>query len=130
MKAWKYKLDKAYTLTHPILAGITYSNDWVKISNSKMVISKDYAWDGCSPKFTFLGLFSFGTPDGISYLGYPWLYHPSLVHDVFCQFRKEIPISKEHVVTIWEDMLVARKWPLTKLYVFFVDKFGPQDFKE
>ncbi len=32
---------------------------------STIIVAKGYRWDGCSPKFHFLDLFWFGTPDGI-----------------------------------------------------------------
>lgn len=32
---------------------------------STIIVAKGYRWDGCSPKFHFLDLFWFGTPDGV-----------------------------------------------------------------
>ena len=129
MKAWKYQLDNDYQYTSDLLTGVEFDNKWVTIKESTITIRAGYAWDGCSPKITFLGLLNFGTPDGILYLGKPWLYYPSLIHDVLCQFKNEIPVSKSLVVCLWHETLVTWKWPLTKLYTWAVDKFGPQDFK-
>lgn len=127
-KAWLYCLDAPYTITHPLLNGIEFSNDWVVISGGKMTISARYAWDGCTPRYHVAGLVSIGVPNGILRLGKPWTYFASLVHDVFCQFRYQIFISKQSVVQIFDDILKRDKWPLRRPYVFAVDRLGPQDF--
>ena len=127
-KAWLYCLDHPFEYEHPLLAGIEFQNEWVTISNSKMLVNPRYAWDGCSPKVHVFGLFAVGTPDGCLRHGKPWLYYDSLVHDVLCQFRDQLPLSKGDSVTIWNDRLTESEWPLKPLYVAMVDRFGPQDW--
>lgn len=77
-----------------------------------------------------MGLFSIGTPDGALRHGVPWTYYASLVHDVLCQFRHEIPLSQQQVTQIFKEQLEESKWPLTKLYVMAVTKLGPKDFNK
>ena len=127
-KHWKYKLDKPRTFTHPALAGVRFYSDWTVIEDGNMTIAAGYAWDGCSPKYQLLGLWSLGTPDGVLREGEPWLYEPSLVHDVLCQFREHLHISKAQSVQIFNDMMAERHWPLRRLYTWAVDNFGPQDW--
>ncbi len=127
-KQWKYRLAEQRIFELPELAGISYRNAWVVIANGRMKISAGYAWDGCSPKYQLMGLWSFGTPDGVLREGEPWLYEPSLVHDVLCQFRAELPVTKAQSVRIFNDMMVDRNWPLRRLYTWAVDKLGPQDW--
>lgn len=127
-KAWLYCLDLPYTIAHPLLKDIEFSNEWVVISRGQMKISRNYAWDGCTPRYHVFGLVSFGTPNGILRHGKPWTYWASLAHDVLCQFRDLIKISKCSVLQVFNDVLERDKWPLRRLYVRAVDKFGPQDF--
>ena len=127
-KAWLYCLESDYTFKHSMLNGIEFKSKWVTISKGKMTIKACYAWDGCSPRYHVAGLFSIGVPNGILRLGKPWTYWASLVHDVLCQFRKLIKISKRVVVQIFDDILKRDKWPLRRPYVKAVDWFGPQDF--
>ena len=127
-KAWLYCLDKPYTFSHPLLNGIEFKNDWVVIRDGEMTISARYAWDGCTPRYHIAGLVSLGVPNGVLRLGKPWTYFGSLIHDVLCQFRRLIKISKQAVVQIFSDVLERDKFPLRPLYVFMVDRFGPQDF--
>ena len=60
MAIWRYKLTSPFVLEHPVLLGIHYENEWVKIHNGRIRIEPGYAWDGCTPSF-YLG-FWFGTP--------------------------------------------------------------------
>ena len=126
--AWIYRLDTPFEYEHPCLKGIMFQNHWVTISDGKMLVRPGYAWDGCSPKAHVLGLFTFGTPDGCLRHGKPCTYRASLGHDVLCQFRKQLPLSKAASLEIFNDILKQDKWPLRRLYVAMVDKFGPQDW--
>ncbi len=130
MHVWRYQLSKTYHYKHSIFEGITFANDWLSISDGKISIQSGYAWDGCSPKCDLFGLFTIGTPDGTLRFGKPWTYHASLVHDVLCQFRHDITLSKQQVTQIFNDQLAECQWPLRRLYVWAVNTFGPQDFKE
>jgi len=127
-KHYKFKLENTYAYQHKLLIGIYLSNNWCNINDGILIIKKGYAWDGCSPKHSAFGLFLFGTPDGVLKEGKPWTYYQSLVHDVLMQFRLELPLSKEQTSTIFRDHLNSVKWPLTKQYVWAVNKLGPQNY--
>lgn len=127
-KAWLYQLDKPFVYSHSAFNDIEFKNEWVTIIDSKMTISSGYAWDGCSPKYHVFGLFVVGTPDGILRHGKKWTNDASLVHDVLCQFRCELAITKNQSVKVFNDILDRDGWPLRKVYVKMVDRFGPQDW--
>ena len=126
---WRYRLSEPYSYCHNALQSINYQNDWVSIKNGEITISTGYAWDGCSPKWTVLGLITIGTPDGTLRYSKPWTWEASLVHDALYQFRDEILISKQQATQIFNDQLAEAKWPLRRLYVWAADRFGPQDFR-
>lgn len=122
-KHYKYLLNEAYRHFDEELKGFSFRNEWVTIHNGQMIVNKDYAWDGCSPKVKMVGVVV-GVPDG----KFDECKFPSLIHDVFCQFIKVIPVTKKIVVGIFLKMLKAVKWYLADEYAYAVDKFGPQDF--
>jgi hypothetical protein len=92
------------------IKGVNYSEEHLSLDpTGKLAIEKDYAWNGCSPKFEVLGLV-FGTPEGalpeqheqqeiqgnLDSLGYsdfdwrmPKTYYASLVHDCLYQIRND-----------------------------------------
>lgn len=125
-----YTLSKNYKYKHKLLQGIVFKNEWLDIAPcGTLTITKGYSWDGCSPKFALLG-FTIGTPDGhLRGDGYPVLAWASLVHDVLCQFKDEVPITKRISLAIFDDMLKEVNWKFRKLYVVAVNLFGPQKFK-
>ena len=130
---WRYRLDRDYSLTHPILNNRDYfNNEFITIENGTLTVRAGYAWDGCTPSFYLLwGLVCIGTPDGAIRYGYPWLYFVSLIHDVLCQYRKDLPFTKQEVTTIFYDMMAQCNWPLKGLYRFAVYYFGSdRDFKQ
>lgn len=128
MTPYLYTLEKPFTHSHRHFNDLTYSNDWVSFEDGILTISPSYSWDGCTPKWQPLGLFTLGTPDGALRYGKPWVHDPSLVHDALCQFRQQLHFSQQQVTEIFDEHLIAVKWPLRKTYTFAVDKFGPQDF--
>ncbi|UTW01238.1 hypothetical protein KDW99_08965 [Marinomonas rhizomae] len=127
-KPWLYQLDHDYSYKHALFDGIEFENAWCMIRDGTLTIRANYAWDGCTPKVSFLGVWWVGVPDGILRLGKPWTYYASLIHDVLCQFRHKITISKQAVVKIFNDVLERDQFPLRPIYAWFVDKLGPQDF--
>ena len=129
MHVWRFQLSENYQYQHPAFNGITFANDWINISDGLLTIKQGYTWDGCSPKRYLFGLFTLGVPDGTLRFGKPWTYHASLVHDVLCQFRQDLPLSKQQVTQVFNDQLAELRWPLRRLYVWAVDNFGPQDFQ-
>ena len=75
-----------------------------------------------------LGLFYVGTPDGAQHLGLPATYHASLVHDVLCQWRAEIPVTRARSIAIFHQLLKDVRFPLAGLYAGAVFLFGPRRF--
>ncbi|RXJ74388.1 hypothetical protein CS022_04090 [Veronia nyctiphanis] len=117
-----------YRYSHPEFEGVIFKNDWLMIKDTTLTINAGYAWDGATPKWQPFGLFTVGTPDGALRFNLPWTYQATLVHDALTQFRDTLPLSKRQVTQIFDDQLYELKWPLRKLYVWAVDRFGPQDF--
>lgn len=127
---WLYKIDEELVLEHSRFSKASgYSNQWVRFEGNKMIISKNYAWDGCSPTFSVLGLFTVGIPNGATYLGKPWTYHASLVHDVMCQFQRDLPFNSDERTQVFDDFLRRREFPLRRVYVTVVKYIGVPFFK-
>lgn len=125
---WLYRLEADFTYPSPHLAGISFCNDWCAIEDEQITVAAGYAWDGCSPKWA-LWRWVIGTPDGpLLADGWRQTGRASLVHDVFCQFKHEIPITKAATVALFADMLRADGWPLWQLYATAVSRLGPQRF--
>lgn len=128
---WRYRLDQNFAFADPLLKGIEFANDWVLISDGEIVISKGYAWDGCSPAY-YVPFFGWvGPPDGeINADGVPQAYYASLVHDALCQFRHVIPVSKQTSVRLFKQMLISGGFTvaLANVYAKAVSLFGPQDW--
>lgn len=122
-------LENDFVYSHKSFEGVTFENEWVKISDGSICVKSGYAWDGCTPKISIFGLFTLGTPDGVLRNGRAWTYYASLVHDVLCQFSLSLPFTKEQVIGIFRDQLEECSWPLTNIYVLAVNIFGPDDFK-
>lgn len=127
--SWRYTLAYDYGIHTIHLRDIHFENKWLTIKDGDLVIKTGYAWDGCSPCLSILGLFYLGPPDGAQLLGNPATYHASLVHDALCQFRHQIPISKATSVAIFRELLDKVKFPLARLYATAVALFGPQAFQ-
>ena len=89
-------------------------------------ISKGYAWNGCSPKFSFMDLFIIGTPDGINdyRTGKPKTYYASLVHDFLYQFKKQHGLSRKQCDMIFIGMLKDTKFFLRHIYYIAVRLVG------
>ncbi len=131
MKHYKYRLAHDITFTIPELEWTHAQFNFVTIERGTLTIRADYCWDGCSPKKVLsLGplVTVVGTPDGPLRHGKPWTNDASLVHDVLCQYRHRLPLTKAQVVGIFERMLRQVRWPATDWYVYAVDRWGPQDF--
>ncbi|MGB0662784.1 MAG: hypothetical protein ACPGMR_03235 [Pontibacterium sp.] len=129
-KPYLYKLEKDYTYQNLIFDGVLFENEWCCITGGKITVKAGYAWDGCTPKVDLLGLVTLGVPDGRLHEGRPMTYYASLVHDVLCQFRADIPnIKRDHATFIFDDMLNEVGFPLTVLYVTGVDWFSPHGFR-
>lgn len=127
---WLYKLrqDDEKTFLIPIseidiiIPGVYYfSNDWFLIEiNQNFVeirIRKNYSWDGCTPKFVVWDIL-FGTPDGAvdKLTERPKCYYPSLVHDVLCQFKKDIRLTQKQIDQIFLYLMKEYNFSPAKLY--------------
>ena len=80
--------------------------------------SDGYAWDGCTPKYSFLGLKIVGVPDGhidIETMK-PKTYYASLVHDAFYQYLEDVPVTKKEIDKLFVKMLEERYFPLARFY--------------
>jgi hypothetical protein len=127
--SWRYALAHDYGFHTRYLCDVHFENKWLTIKDGDVVIKAGYAWDGCSPCVSVLGLFYLGPPDGAQLLGIPATYHASLVHDVLCQFRHDVPISKATSVAVFRELLDKVRFPLARLYATAVALFGPRTFK-
>ncbi len=141
MSNWRYKLETDFSFFSHHLAGVDLVNEWCEIKNNIINVEPGYAWDGVTPAYPIIksgppsyGLW-FGVWDGPRYTnGLPVTWRATLIHDVLCQFREDIKhsITKEQTVNIFKDKLRIDGAPkiIQEVYPWFVDKFGPQDWKK
>ncbi len=122
---WTYKLVDDFCCQSDIM-GHTFSSKWLKVfPDGRIFIPKDYAWDGCTPKFLILKAFVFGTFDGPSGKdGLPKAYHASLVHDALYQFYVWHDIDRNIIDMLFYKMLALNEFKNAKLYYNFVDILG------
>lgn len=123
-----------YTLKEDITQATTwqlvqpFDSQWLHISTEGTITIKagktGYAWDGCSPKFSFLNLAIIGTPDGhVDYrTGKPYTYKASLVHDALYQYLDTVPVPKAEVDKLFYQML--GDFTLARVYFWAVRLFG------
>lgn len=128
MPVYRYLLEQDWSYQHDNFQGISKQHPWFTLEKGLLTVHKNYAWDGCSPKMYIFGVCTIGTPDGAMRFGRPWTYYASLVHDVLCQFRHDLPLTKHQVVEVFDDQLNASSFPLRHLYTWVVNHLGPQDF--
>ena len=46
---WRYRLEFDFRAYAPEFADVEFNNPWLFIDRGNIVISRGYAWDGCSP---------------------------------------------------------------------------------
>jgi hypothetical protein len=87
---------------------------WMTMTPYKITISKDYAWDGCTPK-RWWGIW-WGTPDFESTI------LASLLHDVLLQFytTKHFPLSRYEIDNFFKYILEEHDFILSKIYYYGV----------
>lgn len=134
MKPYKYKLERDYVYptgvtSTEIISVIRDGKLWAQLQpDGNLVISQGYAWDGCSPKFSFLDLFLFGTPDGCVNVKTmkPKTYYASLVHDALYQFREQFKkaIPRKKADQIFLQIMKENGFKLRYIYYFAVRLFG------
>jgi hypothetical protein len=83
---------------------------WMKMTSHTVIISKDYAWNGCSPK-KWWGIW-WGTPD------FEDTIIASLVHDCLLQFSntKHFPFSRIQCDNIFKNILHKNQFELEELF--------------
>lgn len=132
-RSWKYKLDEPFSI---------YNKTFIKSKGKKfrskkgvilcsidvdgeMTIFPGYAWDGCTPNFSILGLFFIGTPDGHTYYatGKPITYYASLVHDALYQFRP-VGTTRKDADDLFYEILKKSQFQLAYVYYKAVRIFG------
>ena len=93
---------KEVPIIHP------FKKEFLEITDDGHVIVRGtykngYAWDGCTPKWNILDLWVMGIPDGRTLVdtGTPTTYHASMVHDILCQYQKEIGITRKQADDIF-----------------------------
>ncbi len=130
---WLYKLPADYTWQSPY----PQQQDWafadehgkVRLKlyrDGRMVVLKDYAWDGCTPKFCLFDIL-LGTPDGAvdTHSGRPKTWHASLVHDALCQFAPAgVPLSRAQSDRCFLLLMHERRFALRYIYYAAVRLFG------
>lgn len=114
------------------LKGVSYEHEdgWLKIEPDgtfyfRTSCQNGYAWDGCSPKWELMD-FLIGTPDcRLDYITQqPMTFFASMTHDIFYQFKKEVPISRKTADVLFRLILRDSGFKWTALYYFFVRRFG------
>lgn len=83
---------------------------WLRIKGNQIIISKNYAWDGCTPKKWWGGWW--GTPD------FKKTHLASLVHDALLQFHQtnHFPWSRHQADLIFRDILTKKRFVFTTMY--------------
>lgn len=98
---WLFKLEEDFSWDsgYPIDQNLKFVDIKGKTrmlykKDGRITITKEYAWDGCTPKLCFFDIL-IGTPDGVVHKdsGRPKTYYASLVHDSLYQFLPDIPKS-------------------------------------
>lgn len=126
---WIFKIHQDFHF-QSCHVGKRFDSQWLKLDADGMVTIKanatGYAWDGCTPKWSILGLVIIGTPDGHIDIRTerPLTYYASLVHDAFYQYLEHVPVSKADIDRQFYEMLRAAGFPLAGIYYFFVRLFG------
>lgn len=120
---YKYVLSHEATYDVPELDGVEFESEWATISGGRMTVREGYAHDGCSPKFKFLGKV-WGVWDGPN----DECEIASRVHDVLCQYRGLVPVTRKQTIKVFCRLLKDAGWKLRVLYVCCVYKFGPKNW--
>lgn len=90
------------------------------------VVMADYAWDGCTPKFSLFDIV-FGIPDGIpnENTKKPKAYYASLMHDVFYQFiDAKLPLTRKQIDRIFLEILERDRFAPRWVYYAVVRLLG------
>ena len=97
--------------------------------NGEIRVLKCYAWDGCTPKFSFWDI-CVGTPDGVpnAETKKPKAYYASLLHDALCQFSLQglpAPLDRRSEIDkVFLEILTRDGFAPRMLYYWAVRIFG------
>lgn len=94
--------------------------------NGDARVLANYAWDGCTPKFSLFDLV-FGIPDGIpnQVTRKPKAYYASLMHDVLYQFLDaNLPIPRAQADRVFLEILTRDHFAPRPIYYAAVRVFG------
>jgi len=109
--------DIQFYFTHPLISRgqkLSFKDKsgrvWMTITSHTITISKNYAWDGCTPK-KWWGVW-WGSPD------FEDTTLASLLHDILIQFSKTIyfPFSRYEIDQYFKYILLDNEFILTDLY--------------
>jgi len=131
--SWRYRLDHAYSWQSPY----RFERDWafedrtgvvrlIVRTDGTIMVPRDYAWDGCTPKFCLLG-FSFGVPDGVvhSRTGRPKTYYASLIHDALYQFLPDdLPLTRRQADDCFLRLMARDEFASRYIYYAAVRLLG------
>lgn len=112
-------------------------------------VRRTYAWDGCTPKRSWLWVALVGTPDWwqrkcsvltVSASGqikqeevfWPMTHHASVVHDALYQYLHLIPITPQDVDRLFHQMLKQSGMSpvVANIYYLLVKRCGARDVKK
>lgn len=119
-KKWRFKLKNNAEIDLKKYLGkiddrifLEYVDDGIEIVgsivNGKLTILKGYEWDGCTPKFSFLGVL-FGVPD------FKKTYLASLVHDFLIEYFIQNSLTRKQIDLVFEKILKENDFKLEWLY--------------
>ena len=94
--------------------------------NGEITVLKDYAWDGCTPKFCLFDVV-FGVPDGVVHkiTKRPKTYYVSLIHDILYQFLDDgLPLSRKDADDCFLQLMRESDFALSQIYYWVVRWFG------
>jgi hypothetical protein len=132
---WIFKIEEDFVYKS-IHLGKSFDSKWLRLDEDGTITikatSQGYAWDGCTPKISILGLFVLGTPDGHINVetGKPLTYYASLVHDAFYQYLEDVPVSKQAIDRQFYEMLKEQRFPLARVYYTAVLYLGGLGIKQ
>ena len=95
-------------------------------TNGTIVVKKDYAWDGCTPKLCLLDVL-IGIPDGVvdSRTRKPKTYYASLMHDALYQFLPNgLPLTRKNADACFLKLMEETGFLPRYMYYLAVRLFG------
>jgi len=122
---WIFVLDQDYAWPsgYDFGDGCAFEDEhgkrWLELHPDGTIrVLKDYAWDGCSPKFVVWDIV-FGTPDGIPNANTrkPKTYFASLIHDALYQFLDAgLPLQRAQVDRIFLRIMTEHHFGPRRVY--------------